>query len=117
MSNVVPFRYGSNSPIPPREDRDWLTLHELIEEAGVSYRQADYWTRTGLLATVPVDHQRSGRLRGYPVAQLERVIAIKQLLDAGVSLTVIRAHIDEFTATGHLELGPITIARTSGDPA
>lgn len=110
--NVIPLPRTSGSPKPPREERDWVTGIELAQEAGITYRQLDYWTRTDLLHTITVPDPGSGYLRAYSEHELTRATAIKHLLDAGVSLQIIRAHLDEFVTTGRLELGPITIART-----
>lgn len=108
--NVYPLR-PPNSQVPARGDRDWVTAQELCRDAAITYRQLDYWTRTGLLQPVAPE-PGSGHPRGYDLDQLEKATAIRELLTAGVSLAVIRAHIDEFVETGVLEVGPITIART-----
>jgi DNA-binding transcriptional MerR regulator len=88
-----------------------VTGQELCADARITYRQLDYWTRTGLLQPVVVT-PGSGRARGYDLDQAERAAAIRELLYAGVSLQIIRAHIDDFVTTGVLEVGPITITRT-----
>lgn len=92
--------------VPPRADRDWVTGSELINSAGITWRQLDYWARTGLLT--PLDHTILG---GFHEAQVDRARAIKQLLDAGISPTTIRRHLDDFVTTGRIEVGPITIAK------
>lgn len=113
MNTVVQFPLGSRSQIPCREDRDWVTRAELVDLSGISPRQADYWTRTDLLH--PIDNGRpgTGHLHRYALAQVDRAAAIHQLLDAGVSLTTIRGHIDEYLTTGRIDLGPLTITRTT----
>jgi DNA-binding transcriptional MerR regulator len=56
--------------------------------AGVTYRQLDYWTRTGLVPGVGSPPQYSRR-------QIVEAKLIKQLLNAGVSLQAVRATMSE----------------------
>jgi len=86
--------------VPDRTDRDWVTGPELVAEADITYRQADYWTRTGLLTPIDEPTPGSGHLRRYPDDQVDRARALATLLEAGVSLTTCRAVIDEVLATG-----------------
>lgn len=105
--------------LPAREDRDWVLSAELLQEAGISYRQLDYWVRTGLL-TPRGDIPGSGWSRSFDPDQVQRAIAIHQLLETGMGLHVIRDVIDEFQATGTAQIGPLTITvhhDQSGDAA
>ncbi len=52
---------------------------------GITYRQLDYWARTGLLRPSIADARGSGTQRLYSTDVLELKV-IKQLLDAGISL-------------------------------
>ena len=54
--------------------------------AGVTYRQLDYWARTGLVTPSVTAAQGSGSKRVYSYGDLIEVRVIKSLLDAGVSL-------------------------------
>jgi DNA-binding transcriptional MerR regulator len=66
--------------------------------AGISYRQLDYWARTGLVEP----SVRSGGSRLYTERDIVLLRVIKQLLDAGVSLQQIRTvvvHIHGRTAS------------------
>lgn len=83
---------------------------ELIDEAGITYRQLDYWCRTNLL-TPREDIHGSGWTRSFAVDQVNRAICIRMLLDVGMSLQVIREVIDDFQATGTVVRGPLTIVR------
>lgn len=94
--------------LPDREDRDWVLSMELIEDAGISYRQLDYWCRTDLL-TPREDIHGSGWTRSFAPDQVDRARTIRLLLNAGVSLQVIREHIEEFLEFGHLDIGAVTI--------
>jgi DNA-binding transcriptional MerR regulator len=53
---------------------------------GVTYRQLDYWARTGLVTPSVTPAQGSGSKRVYSYADLVEVKVIKSLIDAGVSL-------------------------------
>lgn len=54
--------------------------------AGVTYRQLDYWARTGLVTPSLAPAQGSGSKRVYSYEDLIEVRVIKSLIDAGVSL-------------------------------
>lgn len=58
---------------------------DLAHAAGITYRQLDYWTRTGVLTCVGGD-PGSGYLRAYPVAEVAFARLLKQLLDGGMNL-------------------------------
>ena len=53
---------------------------------GISYRQLDYWARTGLLRPSIADARGSGTQRLYAYTDVVELKVIKQLLDAGISL-------------------------------
>ena len=53
---------------------------------GVTYRQLDYWARTGLVTPSVSPAQGSGSKRVYSYADVVEVKVVKSLLDAGVSL-------------------------------
>ncbi len=54
---------------------------------GVTYRQLDYWARTGLVTPSITPATGSGSKRSYSYADLLEVKVIKSLLTSGVSLT------------------------------
>jgi DNA-binding transcriptional MerR regulator len=53
---------------------------------GITYRQLDYWARTGLLRPSIADARGSGTQRKYSYHDVLELKVIKQLLDAGISL-------------------------------
>jgi DNA-binding transcriptional MerR regulator len=53
---------------------------------GISYRQLDYWARTGLLRPSLAEANGSGTKRRYSYRDLLELKVIKRLLDGGVSL-------------------------------
>jgi len=119
MSNVLRLPLGSNQPRPNREDRDWVTGPELCTEAGITYRQLDYWTRTNLLTPLDAVEPGSGHLRRYAEDQVNRTRTLRLLLDAGVSLVTCRQVIDQVVETGQVTVGAVTLTlhHSTGDPA
>lgn len=61
---------------------------------GITYRQLDYWARTGLLEPSLAAAAGSGTKRRYSYHDTLELKVIKQLLDAGVSLQSARRAID-----------------------
>ena len=61
---------------------------------GISYRQLDYWARTGLVRPSLADAHGSGTQRRYSYRDLVRLKVIKSLLDAGVKLQTARRAIE-----------------------
>jgi DNA-binding transcriptional MerR regulator len=75
---------------------------------GISYRQLDYWTTTGLVVPSVRDAEGSGSQRLYSFEDIVRLKVIKSLLDTGVSLQRIRMAI-EFIRDRGLSLRNITL--------
>jgi DNA-binding transcriptional MerR regulator len=61
---------------------------------GITYRQLDYWARTGLLRPSIADARGSGTQRLYSYHDVLELKVIKQLLDAGISLQRARRAIE-----------------------
>jgi len=66
--------------------------------AGISYRQLDYWTRTGLVTPSVKDAHGSGTQRLYSFQDLATLKVIKKLLDTGVSLQRVRKAVEHLHA-------------------
>jgi DNA-binding transcriptional MerR regulator len=62
--------------------------------AGITYRQLDYWARTGLVEPSLREAKGSGTQRLYSFRDLVHLRVIKSLLDAGVALPKIRRAIE-----------------------
>ena len=60
------------------------------EVVGITYRQLDYWARTDLVRPAMADAKGSGPRRVYSYRNLLELKIIKQLLDAGIRLEVVR---------------------------
>ncbi len=73
---------------------------QVCRVVGISYRQLDYWARTGLLRPSLADAAGSGTQRRYSYRDLVALKVIKSLLDAGVSLQTARKAIEYLR--GHL---------------
>lgn len=61
---------------------------------GITYRQLDYWTRTGLVSPSLQPAQGSGTQRLYSFNDLLQLKVIKSLNDAGASLQKVRQAIE-----------------------
>lgn len=77
--------------------------------AGISYRQLDYWARTGLLEPTVRSATGSGSARLYGFRDILVLKIIKRLLDAGVSLQNIRTAVDHLRARGVKDLETMTL--------
>jgi DNA-binding transcriptional MerR regulator len=80
-----------------------------MRAAGISYRQLDYWARTGLVVPSIRDASGSGTQRLYSFRDLVVLKVVKSLLDAGVSLQNIRKAIDTLRAHGVADLAGLTL--------
>jgi DNA-binding transcriptional MerR regulator len=63
---------------------------EVTKIVGISYRQLDYWARTGLVRPSVQDARGSGSQRLYSFQDLAMLNLIKRMLDSGVNLQQIR---------------------------
>jgi DNA-binding transcriptional MerR regulator len=96
---------------------------EVCNIVGITYRQLDYWARTGLLRPSLADAQGSGSQRRYSYRDLVALKVIKSLLDAGVALQnartaidYLRGHLGEDVASANLVLqGTDSVLVQSGD--
>ena len=77
--------------------------------AGITYRQLDYWARTGLVAPSVRSAQGSGSQRLYSFRDILVLKVVKRLLDAGVSLHNIRLAVDALRRRGVDDLAQITL--------
>ncbi|MGI9528594.1 MAG: MerR family transcriptional regulator [Acidimicrobiia bacterium] len=69
---------------------------------GITYRQLDYWDRTGLLGPSLQEASGSGTQRLYTFQDIVTLRVVKRLKDAGTSLHKIRQAFDQLEA----EVGP-----------
>ncbi len=77
--------------------------------AGITYRQLDYWARTGLVVPEVRGAEGSGTQRLYSFRDILMLKVVKRLLDAGISLQQIRIAIDHLRARGVEDLSTVTL--------
>jgi DNA-binding transcriptional MerR regulator len=77
--------------------------------AGISYRQLDYWARTGLVEPTVRNATGSGSQRLYGFRDILVLKIVKRLLDAGVSLQNIRSAVAHLRERGIEDLARITL--------
>ena len=77
--------------------------------AGITYRQLDYWARTGLVEPTVREASGSGTQRLYSFRDILVLRVVKRLLDAGVSLPNIRTAIATLRNRGAEELAQVTL--------
>ena len=77
--------------------------------AGITYRQLDYWARTGLVAPTIRTAHGSGSQRLYSFKDILVLKVVKRLLDTGVSLQNIRVAVDHLRRRGVQDLAKITL--------
>ncbi|MPZ62496.1 MAG: MerR family transcriptional regulator [Propionibacteriales bacterium] len=77
--------------------------------AGITYRQLDYWARTGLVEPTVRSAHGSGTQRLYSFRDVLLLKVIKSLLDAGVSLQQIRSAVEHLRKRGTDDLTQVTL--------
>ena len=77
--------------------------------AGITYRQLDYWARTGLVNPSIRTAHGSGSQRLYSFKDILVLKVVKRLLDTGVSLQNIRLAVDYLRRRGVRDLAKITL--------
>lgn len=77
--------------------------------AGITYRQLDYWARTGLVQPTVRGAQGSGSQRLYSFRDILVLKVVKRLLDTGVSLQQIRTAVGTLRERGVEDLAQITL--------
>ena len=77
--------------------------------AGITYRQLDYWARTGLVEPSVRPATGSGTQRLYSFRDILVLKVVKRLLDTGVSLQQIRTAVSHLRERGVEDLAQITL--------
>ncbi|WP_156250534.1 MerR family transcriptional regulator [Pseudactinotalea terrae] len=77
--------------------------------AGITYRQLDYWARTGLVEPSIRSASGSGTQRLYSFRDVLVLKVVKRLLDTGVSLQQIRSAVEHLRDRGVDDLANITL--------
>ena|ERR1700722_16539469 len=84
MANKAP--YAARLPGISEPAQEGFRGPQVCSLVGITYRQLDYWARTGLLRPSIADARGSGTQRRYAYTDVLELKVIKQLLDAGISL-------------------------------
>jgi DNA-binding transcriptional MerR regulator len=77
--------------------------------AGITYRQLDYWARTGLVEPSVRPAHGSGSQRLYGFRDILVLKVVKRLLDTGISLQQIRAAVQHLRDRGTADLAEVTL--------
>jgi DNA-binding transcriptional MerR regulator len=77
--------------------------------AGITYRQLDYWARTGLVEPSVRPAYGSGTQRLYSFRDVVLLKIVKRFLDTGVALQNIRSTVQHLRARGFQDLERMTL--------
>ena len=77
--------------------------------AGITYRQLDYWARTGLVEPSVRAAHGSGSQRLYSFRDILVLKVVKRLLDTGISLQQIRVAVQHLRDRGSADLAQVTL--------
>lgn len=97
---------GDFAPVPSDTGYRGPIAHRV---AGITYRQLDYWARTGLVEPSVRSATGSGTQRLYSFRDILVLKVVKRLLDTGVSLQQIRTAVEHLRERGVEDLAQITL--------
>jgi DNA-binding transcriptional MerR regulator len=97
---------GEFTPVPSDTGYRGPIAHRV---AGITYRQLDYWARTGLVVPSIRNAEGSGTQRLYSFRDILLLRVVKRFLDVGISLQQIRVAIDHLRARGIDDLTELTL--------
>src|SRR3954468_10154199 len=95
--------------MPDLEDSEGFRGAVAARAAGISYRQLDYWARTGLVAPTIRGAAGSGSQRLYGFRDILVLKLVKRLLDTGISLQQIRTAVNQLRESGVNDLAQTTL--------
>ncbi len=102
-------RYLQQIPLPGLDDmRTGYRSTAVRKIVGITYRQLDHWTTTGLVRATVRDAEGSGSQRLYSFDDVVELKLIKRLLDSGMDLRKIRKALEVVREKG-LSLRDITL--------
>jgi DNA-binding transcriptional MerR regulator len=100
--------FDEGVPTPPEEGVGYRGP-TACAVAGITYRQLDYWARTGLVTPSVRDASGSGTQRLYSFRDVLVLKLVRRLLDTGISLQNIRSAVGQLRAGGAEDLADITL--------
>jgi len=71
---------------------------------GITYRQLDYWARTGLISPSIASAAGSGSRRLYSYRDLLELRVVKSMLDAGIKLEAVRSAFDYLRTQAEVDI-------------
>ena len=110
--NAVPQRAQAmlfGDPLPDLDANSGYRGPIAFRVAGITYRQLDYWARTGLVEPTVRGARGSGSQRLYSFRDILLLKVVKRLLDTGVSLQQIRVAVNALHERGVEDLTAITL--------
>ncbi len=101
----------SSSPAPAASGPETLGYRgpTACSATGITYRQLDYWARTGLVEPSIRPAVGSGSQRLYSFRDVVVLKIVKRLLDTGVSLQNIRTAVQHLRSHGRTDLARLTL--------
>lgn len=106
LDDVVPGLFP-NDTVP--DELVGYRVPSACQIAGITYRQLDYWARTGLVVPSIRGAAGSGSQRLYSFKDILVLKIVKRLLDTGISLQNIRVAVDHLRKRGVEDLARITL--------
>lgn len=105
MNVITPTAWTQPDPPP-----GYYTSQELMARARITYRQLDYWTRTGRLQPAHrADHHGTGYPRYYPADQVALASLMGRLSHAGLAIEPAHRAAQELLTTGSTRIAGITL--------
>ncbi|GAB4098690.1 MerR family transcriptional regulator [Sinomonas halotolerans] len=98
-----------NDDLPDLDEEAGYRGPTACKAAGITYRQLDYWARTGLVEPTVRGAAGSGSQRLYGFRDILVLKVVKRLLDTGVSLQQIRSAVGHLRERGVEDLAQITL--------
>ncbi len=95
--------------MPDLDDQSGYRGAVAARAAGISYRQLDYWARTGLVEPTVRGAAGSGSQRLYGFRDILVLKLVKRLLDTGISLQQIRTAVNQLRESGINDLAQTTL--------
>jgi DNA-binding transcriptional MerR regulator len=95
--------------LPELDDASGYRGAVAARAAGITYRQLDYWARTGLVEPTVRGAAGSGSQRLYGFRDILVLKLVKGLLDTGISLQQIRVAVNQLRESGINDLAQTTL--------
>lgn len=85
-----------------------FSARQACQAADITYRQIDYWARTGFIMPSILAADGSGSQRRYSFGDLVELRIVRKLLDAGVDLVRVRRALEHLRSQGE-QLAALTL--------